>query len=88
LFGCFKRGAAGAIKQESNKGIDNISENVNHVNLVNPKLMAIENFQTLSLDQKDKKRKYGSNNSGLTWLTRMTYPDLSILKIKEKKRNF
>jgi hypothetical protein len=32
--------------------------------------MAIENFQTLSLDQKDKKKKkWGANNFGLTWLT-------------------
>jgi hypothetical protein len=40
------------IKQEYNMGVEDISKNVNHVNLVNPKLMVIENSQTLSLNQK------------------------------------
>jgi hypothetical protein len=33
-----------------------------------------------------KEKKWGANNFGLTWLTRMAYTDLSFIKIKEKKK--
>ncbi len=45
--------------------------------------MAIENFQILFLGQKryEKEKKWGDNNFGLTWLTKMTYSDSSVSKI-------